>query len=109
MNRRPAAPREAQHKVRHIDTAGLQSRPAIEVGEWILRALILVLGGVSRGGQVKRLALAAADHLVGDRAQHALGERVLAALGGERAGGDREDLATDERREHLVEPVLGQP
>ncbi|MBI1404605.1 MAG: MFS transporter [Caulobacter sp.] len=43
------APREMQHVIRAISTAGLASRPALEVIEWIVRALILIAGGLLVG------------------------------------------------------------
>jgi PAT family beta-lactamase induction signal transducer AmpG len=44
-----AAPREAQHRVRPIDTRGLAPRPAQEVAESLLRGLLLLLGALLLG------------------------------------------------------------
>ena len=59
------------------------------------------------GGEVARLAFPLRDHLVGDRAEHPLGEPVLAPLGRERVGADREYVLSDQRGEHVVDAALG--
>ena len=55
---------------------------------------------VGSDGQMAGLAVAAGQRVVGDLAQHVLGEPVAAALGRQRVGGDAE---------HLAAQQLGQP
>ena len=51
-------------------------------------------GAQVRGhGQVAGLAVPAGQRVVGDLAEHLLGELVAAAFGGQRVGGDGEHLA----------------
>lgn len=62
-----AAPREAQHTVRPIETAGLAAAPVRDAVEWIVRLLVLAMGALALGS-----GLAANAGILG---------KVLAALG----------------------------
>lgn len=44
-----AAPREAQHAIRAIETGGLPRAPLREAGEWILRLAVLAIGALLLG------------------------------------------------------------
>ena len=62
-----AAPREAAHKIRPIETAGIQPAPLRDVVEWIVRLAVLATGALVLGS-----GLAANAGVMG---------RVLAAIG----------------------------
>ena len=56
-----------------------------------------------RRGQMAGLALVLRDHLVGDAPHQVLEEPVLAALGRERVGLERQHLLADERGQQGLE------
>jgi hypothetical protein len=58
--------------------------------------------------QVARPALAPREHLVGDRAQQRLGERVLAAVGRQRVGAHGKDLLANERGQRFLQLLLAE-
>lgn len=77
-----AAPREAEHKVRPVETGGLAKQPVREAFEWIARALLLIGGalivGVALAGSPDFLA-----NLMGKVGFGPAGETLKAAWKGD--------------------------
>ena len=73
----------------------VQVVPGDDVGDFLAVARE---GGVQVDGhlQVAGLAVTPGQRVVGDLAEHLLGEPVAAPLGGQRIGGHAEDLAADQ-------------
>ena len=84
---------------------GVQVVPGDHVGH--LLAVAGEGGAQVRGHcQMPRLAVPAGQRVVGDLAEHLLGELVAAAFWGQRVGGDGEHLAVDQLSQGYPDRLL---